>query len=195
MTLFEYPQGATPLDPDELDGLKLKHITTRGELDRWEQENIQDALTWLSRRRKKEILTEDFICRLHEEMFNKVWKWAGTFRRTDKNIGVHWMQVPMGLRQLLDDTHYWVQNSVFPPDAIAYRLHHKLVYTHLFPNGNGRHARLMADVLLSESFSKEPFTWGSSTFTDPVKTRNQYIAALKAADIQDFTLLENFVRS
>ncbi len=195
MMQFDYPQGATPLDPEELNGLKLKHITTRGELDRWEQENIQDALAWIARRRKKEIFTEEFICLLHEKMFNKVWEWAGNFRRTDKNIGVQWMQIPLDLKQLLDDVNYWIEHKVYSPDEIAYRLHHKLVLIHLFPNGNGRHSRLMADIILSEIFKMEPFSWGSGNLTDTGKVRKQYIAALKAADIQNFTLLETFVRS
>jgi len=43
----EYPKGATPLDPNELGGLKHKHVTTRGELDELEQANIESGLRWL----------------------------------------------------------------------------------------------------------------------------------------------------
>ena len=191
---FEYPDGATPLDPDEIDGLKLKHITTRGELDRWEQENIQDALAWLDRRRKSDILNEEFICQLHEKMFGKVWKWAGEFRRTNKNIGVEWTAISVELRQLLDDVKYWIEKEVYPKNEIAYRLHHKLVWIHLFPNGNGRHSRMTADVL-TEAFGLEAFTWGSGNLTDASVTRKQYINALKAADHQDYSLLKAFVSS
>ncbi|WEK33927.1 MAG: mobile mystery protein B [Candidatus Pseudobacter hemicellulosilyticus] len=195
MIPINYPPGATPLDEDELDGLKLKHITARVELDRWEQDNIQDALAWVARRRRKDILTEEFVCLLHKKMFEKVWKWAGRFRRTDKNIGIQWLEIPVSVRQLLDDVRYWVEQKVFSPDEIAYRLHHKLVFIHLFPNGNGRHSRLLSDILLWEVFKKEPFTWGSQQLTDAGKARKQYIAALKAADLQDYSLLEKFVRS
>lgn len=192
---FEYPDGATPLDPDEIEGLKLRHITTRAELDRWEQENIQDALSWLERRRKANILSEEFICQLHEKMFGKVWKWAGEFRRTEKNIGVPWVKVAIELRMLLDDVKYWIENKIYPADEIAYRFHHKLVLIHLFPNGNGRHARMMADLLLEEMLEIDSFTWGSQNLTSAGETRKRYIDALRKADNQDYEQLAAFVRS
>jgi Fic-DOC domain mobile mystery protein B len=195
MRLFDYPFGATPLDPDEIDGLKLRHISTRAELDRWEQENIQEALSWLHRRRKSDILAEGFLCQLHQQMFGKVWKWSGEFRRTNKNIGIEWPYISTHLRQLLDDVRAWIEHSTYPPDEIAYRLHHKLVWIHLFPNGNGRHARLIADVLLEEVFSQEAFTWGSANIADAGNTRKLYIDALRAADDHDYSRLSNFVRS
>lgn len=195
MKQFEYPTGATPLDPEEIDGLKLQHITTRSELDRWEQENIQEALAWLSRRRKTDILNENFIRQLHENMFSKVWKWAGEFRKRNKNIGVEWTTIPIELRKLLDDTKYWIENNVYTQDEIAYRFHHKIVWIHLFPNGNGRHARMMADVLLVDMLNQEGFTWGNGSLIDASATRKQYIDALKAADTQDYSLLKGFVRT
>lgn len=195
MTEFNYPPGATPLTPEEQDGLKLRHITTRGELDRWEQDNIQDALAWLSRRRKADILDEDFILLLHEKMFNKVWQWAGSFRRSDKNIGVSWTKVRMELRNLLDDTKTWIEFKSYSPDEIAYRFHHRLVLIHLFPNGNGRHSRLITDIILTEIFKQAPFTWGSDDLSSANDVRKRYITALKAADANDYRLLSAFVRS
>lgn len=195
MTEFNYPPGATPLTPEEQDGLKLKHITNRGELDRWEQDNIQDALSWLNRRRKADILDEDFILLLHKRMFNKVWQWAGSFRRTDKNIGVSWTKVRMELRNLLDDTKTWIEFKSYSPDEIAYRFHHRLVLIHLFPNGNGRHSRLMTDIILIEIFKQDPFTWGSDDLSSANDVRKRYITALKAADANDYSLLSEFVRS
>ncbi|QMW01708.1 mobile mystery protein B [Spirosoma foliorum] len=195
MSTFDYPPGATPLNLEELDGLKLKHIRTRAELDRWEQENIQEALAWLSRRRKADILDEKFIFQLHDKMFNKVWQWAGSCRRSDKNIGVTWSRVPVELRQLLDDTKTWIEYSAYSPDEIALRFHHRLVWIHLFPNGNGRHARLITDVLLTELLNQEAFTWGSSDLSNSGTVRKQYITALKAADAYDYNLLQRFVRS
>ncbi len=192
---MEQTDGATPLDPNEIEGLRIKYITTRSELDRWEQENIQDALAWLDRRRKTNILTESFIGQLHEKMFGKVWQWAGEFRKTDKNIGVSWMKIPTELRMLLDDIKFWIENSTYAPDEIAYRFHHKLVWIHPFPNGNGRHARMMTDLILEETLNKEPFTWGSQTLTNPGETRRKYIEALKKADNQNYTELAIFVRS
>ena len=195
MRNFEYPDGATPLDQDENDGLRLKHLTTRGELDRWEQENIQDALEWLEKRKKSDILSEDFICRLHIKMFEKVWKWAGKFRHSDKNIGVDWKTIPVHLRQLLDDVKFWIENKTFSADEIAARFHHRLVWIHLFPNGNGRHSRLMTDVLLSELLDADPFSWGSGNLSNTGDLRRTYIHALKLADQQDYSLLVKFVRS
>lgn len=195
MMNMEHTDGATPLDPNEIEGLRIKYITTRSELDRWEQENIQDALAWLDRRRKTNILTESFIAQLHEKMFGKVWQWAGEFRKTDKNIGVPWMKIPTELRMLLDDVKFWIENSTYAPDEIAYRFHHRLVWIHPFPNGNGRHARMMTDLILEETLNIEPFTWGSQILTNPGGTRRKYIEALKKADKQNYTELAIFVRS
>ena len=147
MTTFEYPEGATPIDPDEAEGLLLTHITTRGELDRWEQDNIVDAITWTNRAKPIDILNEQFIKELHRRMFSNVWKWAGRFRQSDKNIGGPWHQVPTSLRHLCDDTRLWTEERAEPDDMIAVRFHHRLVSIHPFPNGNGRHARLMTDLL------------------------------------------------
>ncbi len=195
MREFIYPPGATPLTPEEQDGLKLKHITTRGELDRWEQENIQDALTWLSKKRKSDILNEEFILQLHEKMFSKVWRWAGHYRRTDKNIGVSWTKVPIDLRQLLNDAKAWIDFNAYSADEIAYRFHHRLVWIHLFPNGNGRHSRLMTDIILTDLLNQNAFTWGRDDLSSANDIRKQYIKALKTADEYDYTLLGEFVRS
>ncbi len=195
MMNFEYPIGATPLDPEEADGLKLKHITTRSELDRWEQENIQDSIAWLRRRRKGDILNEDFICLLHQKMYGKIWKWAGTFRQSNKNIGVDRYLIAVELRQLLDNVSYWIAHETYSSDEIAYRFHHKLVWIHLFPNGNGRHSRLIADVLLMELLNQKPFTWGNGNLTDATLTRQRYISALRKADHNDYAELAAFVRS
>jgi Fic-DOC domain mobile mystery protein B len=192
---LEYPDGATPLDAAELEGLKLAHISTQGELNRWEQENIQEALAWLERRRRTNILTEDFVCRLHRQMYGKVWSWAGTFRRTDKNIGVPWTLIPQRLQALLSDVQYWIDNKTYQPNEIAYRFHHLLVQIHLFANGNGRHARMITDVLLTEVLKRDAFTWGRENLQTANEVRTRYIAALKAADNFDYSLLAAFVRS
>lgn len=187
--------GNTSLSPEEKEGLKLSHITTYAELNRWEQENIQEAIDWLERRQKSDILSERFIRQLHEKMLGKVWKWAGSFRRSEKNIGVKWIIVGQKLHQLLTDVRYWVENQTYSPDEIAVRFHHQLVLIHLFPNGNGRHARLMADILLTETLGQKPFTWGSGNLTETGELRKRYISALKAADNHDYSKLKEFVRS
>ena len=68
--VMDDPDGATPLDPDELEGLKFPHIETRGELDQLEQQNIQEGYNWLTRQRKyKDFISEDFLKALHENLF------------------------------------------------------------------------------------------------------------------------------
>ena len=121
MASFESPSGATPLDLNDIDGLKLAHITTREELNRFEQDNINEALQWLENRRKSDILTEKFIKTLHQKMFGNVWKWAGLFRKSGKNIGVDWPQISTQLHALLEDIRYWVDHRTSPPDEIAAR--------------------------------------------------------------------------
>ncbi|MEN8128046.1 MAG: mobile mystery protein B [Planctomycetota bacterium] len=194
MVEFEYPQGATPLDPNETEGLIPTHITTRAELDRWEQDNINEALAWTDSHKPKDILNESFMKRLHKWMFGNVWKWAGTFRQSDKNIGVSWRMIPNDLKHLCDDVRYWMENKTFGEDEIAARFHHRLVKIHLFPNGNGRHARLMADILLENFFKKSPFAWGSANLSSFGDDRGRYIQSLKAADNGDYSLLLEFIR-
>lgn len=195
MINFDYPDGATPLNPDEIEGLKLTHITSRSELDRWEQDNILEALGWLESTRPKDILNEQFIRKLHRKMFVDVWRWAGKFRLSDKNIGGPWHQVPVELKNLCDDVTVWIEAKPMPPDEIAARLHHRLVSIHPFSNGNGRHARLMADLLLENVLNQPKFTWGSRNLVKAGDARSTYIAALRAADRFDMKPLIEFARS
>jgi Fic-DOC domain mobile mystery protein B len=195
MIELQYPEGATPLDQNEIAGLILTHITTRAELDRWEQDNINQALAWLARRKPKDILSEAFMKTLHKKMFGSMWKWAGKFRLSDKNIGVPWFRISIDLKALCDDVDYWIANKTFSEDEIAARFHHRLVAIHLFPNGNGRHARLMADILLEHVLKKSPFTWGGADLAKSGDDRKRYIASLVAADHGDYELLLKFVRT
>ena len=195
MINFEYPEGATPIDPDEAGGLLPPHITTRRELDRWEQDNIIEALAWLDKTKPKDILNESFIRKLHKRMFGNVWKWAGTFRQSDKNIGGRWWQISSDLKNLCNDARLWVDKQTEQPDEIAVRFHHRLVLIHPFPNGNGRHARLMADLLLENILDQPRFTWGSINLSNASETRQRYIAALHAADEHDYQPLLEFARA
>jgi len=196
MTKLVYPAGATPLDPDEERGLLLTHITTRGELNRWEQDNIVEALAWLEKTRPSDILNEPFIRTLHYRMFKAVWSWAGEFRHSDKNIGGSWHQIPMALRELCGDAQLWLQLKEESPDLIAVRFHHRLVTVHAFPNGNGRHARLMADLLLTNILKRPVFTWGGkANLSEPGEIRTRYIEALHSADKLNYALLLRFARS
>lgn len=194
MNSFQSPAGATPLDPDDMEGLKIRHITMRQELDRWEQDNINDALQWLGRRRNVDILTESFVKTLHQKMFGKVWKWAGIFRKSGKNIGVDWPQISVYVHNLLGDVRFWIDHKTYGDDEIAVRLHHRLVLIHPFANGNGRHARLMADTLLQEVFGKEPFSWNIHGVDDSDKVRKKYLLALREADKNNYSSLLAFVK-
>jgi Fic-DOC domain mobile mystery protein B len=192
---MDYPEGATPLDPDEMQGLKFRHITTRGELDELEQVNIESGLLWLSRQRQKDVLTDDFAIALHKKLFGDVWKWAGTFRRTGKNIGIDPRYIGVELRMLLQDARYWTDNGTYEPVEAAVRLHHRMVFIHPFPNGNGRHARIMADVVLTRVYNQDPIDWSGGFDLQRMNERRLvYIAALRAADKGDLAPLLAFAR-
>lgn len=186
--------GATPLDPDEAEGLIPKHIRTQQELNEWEQANVLKAARWTARALRGDILSEAFVCELHRRMFDGTWKWAGIFRRSNKNIGVDRSQISVRLRELLDDVRYWLAHETYPLDEVAARFHHRLVSIHPFANGNGRHARLVTDVLLQRN-GGTPFTWGSGDLFGAGNVRERYIAALRAADGGDYGLLIAFVRT
>lgn len=187
--------GQTPLDPDQKAGLIPEYLATKGDLNDWEQENILRAVRWLKRTRSPDVLREGFCRTLHGKMFDLTWSWAGTFRKSDKSIGCDWTQVAVRLNILFGNVRWWVDNATFPPDEIAARFHRDLVWIHPFPNGNGRHSRIMADALL-RSLGQPAFTWGSSSnlvATNDVRAR--YLASLRAADQGDHRLLLAFVRS
>ena len=193
-----YPHGATPLDPNEIEGLIPDYITTQGELNILEQQNIIAGINWAEQQKKPDALSMTFNYKLHQQMFNQVWKWAGQPRTTSKNIGSHWQQIPTQLNNLFENTRYWIKNKIYKWDELATRFHHKLVSIHGFPNGNGRHARLMTDTLL-KSYNQKPFTWGQRMASSPIevegKTRKAYLFALKKADENDITELVKFAKS
>ncbi len=192
---FDEQDGQTPLDPDEKAGLIPGHLVTKGNLNEWEQENILRAVRWLRRLRSPDVLSEGFCRELHQQMFGKTWAWAGRFRTSGKNIGCDWTQVGVKLAQLFGNTRWWVDNATFPPDEIAARFHRDLVWIHPFPNGNGRHSRMMADAL-ARSLGQPAFSWGSGGNLVAVDdARSRYLAALRAADKGDYQLLLAFVRS
>ncbi|MBI5916598.1 MAG: mobile mystery protein B [Bacteroidetes bacterium] len=194
---FDYTDGQTPLDEDEKDGLLIPTIATRGELDEFEQQNIEQAVQWvLGRSFKQEmIFTEVFIKTVHRRMYGHVWKWAGKFRKTNKNIGVDKWQIPTQLKQLLDDIQFWIDNKIYLPDEIAVRFKHKLVSIHCFSNGNGRHSRLMADIIIEKIYKMPVFTWGAANLVAQGDARTRYINAIKAADAGDVAPLVVFARS
>jgi Fic-DOC domain mobile mystery protein B len=190
----DLPAGATPLDGEELKGLLPSHLVNRSQLNEWEQQNIEAALLWLSRQRRPRPLEESWLRRLHREMFGQSWRWAGQYRSSDKSIGADWRQIRMQVSALLADIAFQVEHRVDVVDLIAIRFHHRLVSIHPFPNGNGRHGRLIADVLI-EQLGAPRFSWGgSSSLVKASALRQQYIAALQRADRGDVSALLAFAR-
>jgi len=196
---IEYLLGQTPLDEEEKEGLKILTISTTGELDEFEQKNIEQAVQWTIGKKIKveKLISEQFVRSLHKRMYGEVWKWAGHFRKTEKNIGVESWRIPTKLEQLLGDAVYWIENETFPEDEIAIRFKHSIVSIHCFPNGNGRHSRIMADLIVEKIFDRKIFTWGQSNLnlSKEGDSRSMYIKALKKADNGDFIDLLNFARS
>jgi Fic-DOC domain mobile mystery protein B len=194
---LNYTEARTPLDEDEKEGLLIKTILLKSELNEFEQLGIERANEWLLKRRLStgQILTEKFVRLLHKKMFGNIWKWAGEFRNTNKNIGVDKFQIGVELKSLFDDCNYWINNKTFPEDEIAVRFSHRIVSIHPFANGNGRHSRLIADALINKGFNKPYFTWGSCSLVKQGEARSIYLKALKAADNMDYELLIKFARS
>lgn len=191
-----YEDGQTPLSEEEKEGLLIKTITTHGELDEYEQLNIEKAIQWIMRQKlkKETILTEEFVKALHKRMLGEVWSWAGEFRRSEKNIGVSWIKIGMELKVLLDDTLYWINKETYPPDEIAIRFKHRLVNIHCFPNGNGRHSRIMADIIIESVFGYPVFSWNHSNMVKADETRKSYITAIREGDKGDIKPLMKFAR-
>ena len=191
--LFEQPENATPMTPEEVRELIPAHIAYRSELNEAEQENIARAQDW-ALGRKRDPLTEKFVRDLHWRMLGDVWRWAGKFRTSERNIGLAYWEIPVALRQLLDDARAWIEYKTYPADEIAVRFHHGLVRIHPFPNGNGRHSRLMADLLVMR-LGRTRLSWGRANLQDAGAVLRRYIAALQAADNHNIGPLLAFARS
>lgn len=194
---LEYINGQTPLEEDEKDSLLISTIATRAELDEFEQQNIEQAMQWAMTRSFKPdvIFREDFIRKVHHQMYANVWAWAGEFRKTNKNLGVDKLRIPIELKYLLDDARYWYENQTYPPDEIAVRFKHRIVCIHCFPNGNGRHSRLMADIIIEKIYKRAVFSWGAGNHSSDHDTRKAYLKAVKTADNGNYDLLLAFARS
>lgn len=186
-------EANTPLTAEEREQLIPAYITLRHELNEAEQINIGQALRWTTAR-KRDVLDQNFLRQLHKRMFGDVWRWAGEYRTTARNIGVDAYRIAMDVQQVIEDARYWVEHKTYLPDEIAVRFSHRLVAIHPFPNGNGRFSRLTGD-LLAQQLGKEPFTWGRANLVDAGETRARYIEALRAADNHDIKPLLLFARS
>jgi len=192
--LFPEDDGNTPLSHEEKLGLIPSWITLRHELNEVEQINITEGERWAFSR-SRDVLDKDFLCELHKRMFGQVWAWAGDYsHESNRRIGSDYWNIPLDLHQLLGDARFWVENETYGPDEIAIRFHHRLVFIHPFPNGNGRHGRLAADLFITQLGGKR-FTWGRASLIDPGEARDQYLAAQRAGDGHDLGPLLAFARS
>lgn len=197
-TIGPEPTGATPIDEEDLRGLIPEFIATRADLNQVEYENILRYLPEAQRRARGKpevVLSYGFMMGLHRGMFCDVWRWAGTLRRRETNIGVDPSLIAPHSMQILGDANYWHENGVFSPDELAARIHARLVQVHPFPNGNGRSTRLIADLYLY-SIGIDAFTWGSETLDIDGTTRQLYLECLlESLGADDFSRLVHFARS
>lgn len=186
--------GQTPLSEEEREELKITFINSKKELNEFEQQNIEEAMLWLANKNltARIILYQKFVCRIHKRMFCNVWNWAGKLRSSDKNIGVNHQDIIIALKILFDDTLFWIENNVFEPEEIAIRFKHRLVSIHCFPNGNGRHSRLMADIIIEKVYNRSVFTWGTNLNGSNKNIRDTYIRAIRAADNNNYRPLLKF---
>jgi len=185
---------ATPLDADEATGLIPKHVSNRQELDTVELANIIRGEQWAFSNRHRDLLSSDFIRKLHRRMFDETWSWAGQYRLTEKNIGIAPESIATVVHQLCEDTRTQLTNRANGLDKIIARFSHRLVSIHPFVNGNGRHSRMMANLLLVDQ-GVPRFSWGSTDLQRAADLRQRYLSALHSADAGDFVPLLAFVRS
>ena len=195
MTFASTSGGNTPLSPEEFADL-IPNLATKEELNEWERENILRAREWAvgDRATVLDMSSDDYVRKLHAKMFDQTWKWAGEYRRTEKNLGVPAHEIRERLMALFGNARYWIENNTFSPEEIAVRFHHRLVLIHPFPNDNGRHARLMADIIVMK-LGRPRFTWGSANLVKEGEARTAYLEALGAADHGAIQPLLKFARS
>ncbi len=187
-------EAATDLTPEERVGLIPTWIVTRDDLNRAERANIAKGLRW-ARRARFDVLAPDDLMTLHKQMYGDVWRWAGQPRQSQTNIGrADWWALREHLHQITGDVAAQVAAAARDPAEIAIDFHWRVVALHVFPNGNGRHARLAAD-LLAERLGRPVFSWGQNDLIPIGDVRANYVAALKAADAGDLGPLLAFARS
>lgn len=175
----------------------LPSLSTRAQLDEIEGLAINAARVWAMRDpvlQRPDLLTESFARELHRRMFGSVWRGAGRYRTKARRPGWEPGQIAEGVRMFLDDAEGWLRFSTYSVHEAAVRLHHRLVAVRPWTGGNGRHARLLADIVVA-SHGEEPLTWGRQSGPgEPGSARSRYLAAVKAADSGDMVPLLGFAR-
>ena len=186
--------GSTPLDHDQIKGIRFSHLTTMGELDEIEDTNIQKGLEWLHHKDHENFLSMQFLCKLHEKLFGEVWKWGGKFRTVEVNISKYRAHdVGPQLKNFFEDIRLWIDGKKMNWDEISAEMHHRLVTIHPFPNGNGRTTRIFTEYA-QKRFGQKVTSWKSSMSSTPKDRRDLYIKALRCADKGDFSLLIEFMK-
>ena len=186
--------GSTPLDHDQVIGIRFSHLTTMGELDEIEDLNIQKGMEWLNRQKGDDYLSTEFLCKLHERLFGDVWKWAGKFRTSEVNISKYRpYDIGPQLKNFFEDIKLWIEGGSMSWDEISAEAHHRLVTIHPFPNGNGRTTRIYTEYL--QKRNQQPVSsWGASLAHDSKARRDLYIQSLRNADKGNFEALIAFMR-
>lgn len=181
------PYGATPVDEESREQLQPPHhgIKTLAELNALEAGNIARGLLWLRLELPStdDLLDQYVLRQVHRYMFGDVWTWAGAIRVREMSIGIAPDQIQEQWKMILDDTKWHVENRTWSPAETVLRAHHRTVQIHPFVNGNGRHARLIADEL-AESLGLGPdaFSWGRQLDVDTGDMRAEYLSALRRMD-------------
>lgn len=196
--LIDNPEGATPLSPDDILGLKHKHVETRSQLNELEAANILQCQLWASKLKNptlEAIFDRDFITLLHRALFGEVWDWAGDFRLRELNIGVEPLNIPVDLHNFLEDAKCWIEFSHYTPLELSARIQHRLVQIHPFVNGNGRHSRIFTDIVRIFLLKEKPMKWAKANLEDMTTERAAYISGLRKADGGDFTEFVEYLRN
>ena len=176
--------GQTPIDDNEKQAL-IPSLNTLEELNVCEHENIIEARKWALNPRvigRYDVFDVNFLLKLHEKMLDKTWKWAGQLRTSGKNIGCDPYQIRTELKTLCDDANYWIEHQTYSVEQLALVFHHQLVKIHLFPNGNGRHARLVSDCIIKKYAPAKKIDWQGKNFRSSEELRKNYILSLRKAD-------------
>lgn len=186
--------GSTPLDLDQIKGIRFSHLTTMAELDEIEDQNIQKGLEWLNRQTTNNYMSMEFLCKLHEKLFCDVWEWAGKFRTVEVNISKYRSyDVGPQLKNFFEDLKLWMTSGKMNWDEISAEMHHRLVTIHPFVNGNGRTTRIYTEYVQKRN-NQTPTNWKASMADRPKERRDLYIKALRSADKNDFSLLIEFMK-
>lgn len=200
--LIDNPEGATPLNLDDMLGLKYKHIDTREQLNEVEAANILQGQIWASKLNKgakeltrDDIFNRDFVSDLHKALFGEVWEWAGHFRKRELNIGVDPKNIAVDLHNFLEDAKCWLEFKHYDNLELSARIQHRLVQIHPFVNGNGRHSRVFTDIVRVYLLNEKPIKWANAKLENMTEERNSYISGLREADVGDLSTFIKYLQS